>query len=602
MGVAGATSPIFRARTRWAGALRPWAALSFAVWAFTPSAAAGNSLRVIPFPGTPDASPASEIIFSTLQPSDLSSVSVRGTISGQHTGRLIPLPAGGGAAFLADHAFAAGEGVQVDARLGSRSAGASVGTGGAQTLRWSFTVAVREPVKAGSDLDSPSSPSQVFRSRPDLHPPLVSVTQDRDLDGGDIFLSPTHDAQEGTMILDARGRLVWFGPRRLPVYNLEVQSYLGKPVLTWWEGYFLGYGQDVIMDQSYRKVAVVTAREGYFSDLHEFQITPQGTALIDIYSPVRANLSSLGGPSLGTATDCIIQELDIRTGRVLWEWHALGHVPLGASYAEVPHDSSPFDYFHINSIQQLPSGNLLISSRSDWAVYEISRRTGNVIWSLGGKHSSFRMGPGTNFEWQHDARLAPDGRLTVFDDAGSPQEEAESSAKTLSLNTRTMTASLVNSITHSPGLLSTQAGSVQTLPNHNVLVGWGSQPVFSEYTPGGQLVFDGRFPYGVNSYRVYRFPWTGDPLTRPVAYVAPGSGGSTVLYASWDGATRVASWRPMGGASPRALRPLGARAPWSGFETVIRRRGRPAYLAVQALDARGRVLGTSEAYALPSGG
>ena len=358
----------------------------------------------------------------------------------------------------------------------------------------------------------------------------------------------------------------------------------------------------MIADQSYRTVAVVHAGEGYSSDLHEFQITPQGTALIDIYSPVRANLSGIGGSPTGRALDCIIQDVDIRTGRLLWEWHALGHIPLSASYTGAPTTSSAYDFFHINSIQQLPNGNFLVSSRSDWAVYEISWRTGNVIWSLGGKHSSFRMGPGTNFEWQHDAHLNPDGTLTLFDDAGSPQEEPESSGKMLRLNTRTMTATLVHRFTHSPQLSSSLAGSVQTLPNHDVFVAWGSQPVFSEYTPGGALVLDGRFPFGVYSYRAYRFAWTGYPMTGPALAPMAAPRGGTVLYASWNGATQVAYWQVLAGPNPRALHPLGPMARWTGFETRIRRGSRHPYWAVQALDASRHVLSTSRAVVTPSGG
>jgi hypothetical protein len=356
------------------------------------------------------------------------------------------------------------------------------------------------------------------------------------------------------------------------------------------------------MNRAYRTVAVVHAGEGYSSDLHEFQITPRGTALIDIYSPVRANLSALGGSATGKALDCIIQEVDVRTGRVLWEWHALGHVRVDDSHTGKPDPSEAYDFFHINSIQQLRDGNLLISSRSDWAVYEISRRTGNVVWSLGGKHSSFRMGLGTNFEWQHDARLNPGGTVTLFNDAGSPQEENQSSAKTLRINTRTMTANLVHRYTHSPRLLSSLAGSMQTLPNHNVLVGWGSQPVFSEYGAGGRLMFDGRFPFGVYTYRVYRFPWTGRPVTRPTLVAAAAAHGTTALYASWNGATEVAFWRILAGSNPHALRPLGPLARRSGFETRIIRSSRRPYWAVQALSARRKVLRTSPAAVMPSGG
>jgi Arylsulfotransferase (ASST) len=567
-------------------------------------ALARNRLSVLPFPGTPDASASSQIVFPALKPSDLEWVFVGGSESGPHVGRLSLLPQGAGTVFVPSHPFTPGELVTVSAALRSRQAGRASGDPGSRRLRWRFAVAVKEPASGRPAADTPSPRRgasdaagglvQNFYSQPDVHPPLLGVTRDLDPESGDIFLTPTHTLQPGPMIVDGRGRLLWFEPRSLPAYNLQVESYLGRPVLTWWQGIWLGsVGEDVIVNQSYKTVATVRAGEGYASDLHEFQITPQGTALIDIYSPVRANLTGIGGSSSGRALDCIVQEVDIRTGRLLWEWHALGHVPISASYTGTPNPGSAYDFFHINSIQELPSGNFLVSSRSDWAVYEISRRTGNVIWSLGGKHSSFKMGPGANFEWQHDAHLNPDGTLTVFDDAGSPQEEPQSSGKILRLNTQTMTATLVHRFRHSPRLSASLAGSMQTLPNHNVLVAWGSEPDFSEYTPSGQLVLDGSFPIGVYSYRAYRFPWTGHPATRPALAVLPAPRGGTNLYASWNGDTQVAYWRVLAGSYPNSLSALGPVARWTGFETRIRRRSRWSYWAVQALDAQHHVLRTS---------
>ena len=87
-----------------------------------------------------------------------------------------------------------------------------------------------------------------------------------------------------------------------------------------------------------------------------------------------------------------MQEIDIATGKVIWEWHALGHVPVNDSY-EPYVAGQRYDYFHLNSIQQLPDGNILISSRDSWTVYLIDKATGNIIWQLGGKDSASRSEP-----------------------------------------------------------------------------------------------------------------------------------------------------------------------------------------------------------------
>jgi Arylsulfotransferase (ASST) len=567
-------------------------------------AAAGAALHVIPFPRTPDASRFSHIIFSSLRPSELLSVKVVGSSSGQHTGHFVSLPDRSGTAFLPNQPFTGGERVRVIAMLSSPTAGTASGDPGATSLRFSFTVSL-PPARAGAarahrdgsnhlTATSRRPPTQSFHSAPSLHPPLITATRDPDRTSGDIFLTPTHTPQLGPLILDGRGRLVWFLHTPNYAANLEVQRYQDQPVLTWWQGASFSNGEAVIMNRSYRTVRILHGAEGYPVDIHDFQLTPQGTAFIDSYVQVRRDLSGAGGPKQGTVLDCLVQELDIRTGQLLWEWHALGHVPLSAGYTP-----TPYDFFHLNSIQQLPNGNLLVSARDTWSVYEIDKQTGRVIWTLGGRYSSFKMGPGTNFEWQHDAHLEGN-TLSLFDDADRPQEERQSSAKVLRLHMASRTVSLIRRYRHSPPVLSPVIGSTQILPGGNVFVGWGKQPYFSEFTPSGEAIFNGEMPLGVTSYRAFRFPWHARPLTRPSLAVAPQGKGKLTLYTSWNGATEVSAWRVRGGSAPGQLRIM-ARVRRSGFETAIVLHSRPRYVAVQALSAHGKVLGTSSVHAVPAG-
>lgn len=442
-----------------------------------------------------------------------------------------------------------------------------------------------------------------FHSQPGLHPPAVNLTGDPDSGPGDIFLTPTSrfqtrsPIQSGPMILNSRGQLLWF--RNVGAdyaANLEVQRYHGRPVLTWWQGTKnLQVGEDVIADSRYRTLAVLHASPGYVTNPHELQITPQGTALITATRTVRANLTGVGGPAKGYADDDTVQELDIQTGRLLWEWQSYRHVPLSASYAR-PY-GPPFDYFHLNSIQQLPNGNLLISARHTWAIYEISKATGRIIWTLGGKHSSFKVAADARFSWQHDARLAG-STLRLFDDAsdGPRRQEAQSSVKLLRLHMHTKRATLIVRYTHSPALVSVSQGNAQRLANGNLFVGWGSAPEFSEYTPAGHQIFSGALPFWAQSYRAYRFRWAARPATPPALDVTATSSGAVTLYASWNGATGVASWRVLAGPTPGVLLPVGS-AVRSGFETAIRLKSAASYFAVQAVGGKGGVLGTSAAHA-----
>lgn len=442
---------------------------------------------------------------------------------------------------------------------------------------------------------------QSFNSLVDFHPPIVRVGPDPDTTSGDIFLTPRHSQsrhlpfQAGPMIIDGRGRLVWFEPIHFVASDFQVERYQGHPVLTFWQGLgtgLSGQGKDIIMNSSYQTVATITAKNGLNADNHEFQITPQGTALIEAVNPVRANLSAYGGPSSGTVFDYVLQEIDIKTGKLLWQWNAMSHIPLSASY--VRPQGSHFDYLHMNSIQQLPNHNLLISARNTWGIYEINKQSGKIIWSLGGKSSSFSQGSGANFSWQHDAHLTGN-TLTLFDDAsnGIQQEESQSSAKVLRLNFAARTATVVRRFYHYPPLTAPSQGSAQSLPDGNMFVGWGAQPDFSEYRSGGHQIFNGSFPfYGVQSYRAYRFNWSGQPLTKPTLALLPQPDGSVKVYAAWNGATDVASWRVEGGSSSSSLNRLGGRSR-TGFETEMRPHSEPDYFQVQALSSSGQVLASS---------
>jgi hypothetical protein len=399
------------------------------------------------------------------------------------------------------------------------------------------------------------------------------------------------------MIVDDRGELVWFQPLRgKTAMDFRVQIYRGRPVLTWWQGRFVrgwGQGDYVVADGAYRPVARVEAANGYRGDHHDFTITPRGTALFTVYEGVRRNLSSIGGPRRGTVMDGVLQEVDIETGRLLFEWRSLDRVGIAESYRSVPRRSrDPWDYFHINSADVDQDGNLLISARNTHAVYKINRHTGAIMWRLGGKRSDFRMGRETRFAWQHDVRRQPDGTISIFDNAASPKVRERSRGIVLALDTRRMRATLKRKYEHPRRLLAKNKASMQVMPNGNAFLGWGSEPYFSEFSKRGRLLFDARFPGPVVSYRAYRFPWTGDPTDAPAVAASVRREGRLTVYVSWNGATSVVTWQVLAGSSPDALRPARS-APRDGFETAIRVHTTQPYVSVQAKDQHGQVMATS---------
>ena len=400
------------------------------------------------------------------------------------------------------------------------------------------------------------------------------------------------------MIIDDLGEVVWFHPLQGPygrTMNFETQTYRGRDVLTWGQT----PGEYVIFDGSYREIARFGAANGYNGDHHEFLISPQDTALITIYNAVPRDLTSVGGSGDSVAIQGIVQELDIETGEVLFEWQSIDHIGLEETYVTPSEDHYPgIDYFHINSIDVEPDNNLLVSARETSAVYKIDRNSGEVIWRLGGKKSDFEMGPGTRFAFQHDARRLPDGTISIFDNGslvfenGTPKAVEESRAIVLELDEERMSASLVREYTHPDKQYADAAGNMQVLPNGNAFVGWGRGLAISEFSKDGELLFDFRVSPEHRSYRAFRFPWSGQPSDQPAAVAERTSDNELEVYASWNGATEVAAWEVLTGPDSGQLESLGT-IPRDGFETAMLVQTSDPYVAVQAKHRSGRVLGTS---------
>jgi Arylsulfotransferase (ASST) len=436
-------------------------------------------------------------------------------------------------------------------------------------------------------------PFQHYHSRPDLRPPPVEILeQARRTAPGYVFIAPKKNVEQaGPLILDNRGHVVWFRPLDThAVTDFRAQRYRGRPVLTWWHGRpdeadgESGYS---IYDNRYRLVAHVEPGHGLLGDMHEFKLTRRSTALMTFIRQLHVNGRRVleGG----------FQELDLRTRRVLFEWHSIDHVRLVESYYHLPRNPDGlYDYFHINSVELDRNGNFVVSARNTHTVYEISRRTGRIVWRLGGKRSDFTLGRDARFAWQHDARLLPNGNLSLFDNSAGPQVRKQSRGLILHLNLERRLATVVRNFVHRPPLVSVDQGNLQRLRNGDFLAGWGHQPRFTEFGPRGTIRFDGRFGRGrVDSYRAYRFRWVGRPMRPPDVVVA-----GRTLYVSWNGATEVRKWRLLAGTAVKSLRPV-ATVSKSGFETAIPLRGSAGWVAVLALDRRGRSLARSRELRMP---
>ncbi|MGJ0509248.1 MAG: arylsulfotransferase family protein [Methylocystis sp.] len=471
-----------------------------------------------------------------------------------------------------------------------------------------------------------------FVSAPDLHPMRVSTSSFGSMvSPGRILLAPyafSDDAtygQPGSLILDNDANPVWFRPLSSPNLmntDFRVQRLSGKPVLTFWQGTLAtppaytnvpaGSSEPLscyyILDNSYRVISTITAQRGYTSDVHEFLLTPENTALLLATRAVPMNLSSFGGPANGYVQDFSVQEIDLWTNSLVFFWSALDHIPLANSYEPASSATSSgnvWDAYHLNSVGLTDNSDLLVSGRNTSTIYRISRKTGKFVWQLGGKQSNFTIENSANFSWQHDARFHANNLVSMFDDACCetsgevPPGTPPSHGLFLKLNMSRMTAGLQREFYHNPNLNIASQGSTQSLENGNIFVGWGQSSYFSEYTAAGNnaanpalnTIYTGQMPGNNYSYRAFRQAWIGTPFYPPSVAVKS-NGGQTTVYASWNGSTETRTWQVFSGKFPYLLA-LTRTAPKDGFETSISVSNADAYYQVKALDASGRVIGTS---------
>jgi predicted MFS family arabinose efflux permease len=466
-----------------------------------------------------------------------------------------------------------------------------------------------------------------FVSAPSLHPPKLHAnvpTQPSRLAPGDIFVAnfydlstPPLDGQSGPLILDNRLQPVWFRPvpENVVASNLSLQTYEGKPVLAYWQGFVTNAGatlngEYVILNQHYQTVATLKGAGGWILTLHSLVIDGHD-AWVTANRNVPMNLSTYGGAYNGTIIDSAVQEYDLRTGQLLRTWDALKHIPLSDSRASLPTNGFPWDAYHVNAIDVPGDGSFVVSMRDTWAAYKVDIASGRIVWTLGGRHSSFTFGAGAAFEWQHDVSVYPGTPLvTLFDDhccqitGGGTyvSPTAPSRGLVLKLNLATHTAALADAYGHGQGFDADYMGSIQPLANGNEFVGWGSAPYITEFSTAGKMLLDATLPGSDLSYRASVEPWVGLPLYPPSGAARRAHGVSTV-YASWNGATQVASWRLTASARAGNERPPVTGAvvvPRTGFETAIRAPAGATTFRLQALDARGAVLGTSPPFAVSS--
>jgi hypothetical protein len=435
----------------------------------------------------------------------------------------------------------------------------------------------------------------------------VGVTTHGTRPGTYLFLSPGGTFGDGAGIFQDNGDLVWWQPAVAPqVSDITVVHYRGHRYLAVWSGHATfkdpyGMGTVTLYNEHYEPVGQITS-VGKFGadriDAHEFGITPQGDALFGIYDPVGARFR-------GRHVEVyryVVQKVSlvrgahgIRTGRLLFQWDSLRHVPLSQSHVRAPTNHTVWDYFHGNAVGQDADGNLIISSRSTWGIYKVNVRTGHTMWQVGarGDHAL-----GAPWSFQHDVVPLGHDRYSLFDDgamasgcANAAQHPSRALVIQVDPSQSPAGVKLIRAYGHTPAICSGFCGSMQLLPGGGFLIDWGEIPEVTEYgRSGGSPRMD--LSLSDWSCRGYRFPWVGKPLTRP-SIAASIAHGSTDVWASWNGSTLLTAWRVLAGASSAHLAAVGSPTNKRGFETEIVLPHPYAVVEVQALGAGGRVLATS---------
>lgn len=432
---------------------------------------------------------------------------------------------------------------------------------------------------------------------------------------GYIFLAPYRNTDPGPYIYDNNGQLVWSSAGTQggsTSHNPHVCEYQGADHICFFQGnqhHGWARGHGIIMNKNYRVVRTVEAVGAATQmDMHEFRLIDGGKrALVTIYQPRQYDLGAFGvGPGLGWIHDSLFQEIDVETGELLFEWRALDHIAPSFSYTCIDcTDTSgngmtrdtPWDFFHINSIDKNADGDYLISARHVGAVYKISGVTGHVLWQLNGANPTFKN-VDLHFSSQHHALFFKENTthtlISLFDNASNTFNitNQESRGMLIGINHVDRTASKLQEwrAPEEKGILSGSQGNMQILPDKNVFIGWGDHAYFSEHLPNGEAVMYGKVAQRASDVMMYRsnkFVWKGEPLTAPSlwTYSRTGSGASNmVFYVSWNGATEVRYWNFYTSDS--------ATGPWeligsknrTGFETVHTLTGSMDWAYAEALD------------------
>ncbi|KAI0104321.1 Arylsulfotransferase-domain-containing protein [Nemania sp. FL0031] len=459
-------------------------------------------------------------------------------------------------------------------------------------------------------------PSQTFFSSP-LRAPLYQINK---LDVSEIdptrfiFITGGYDGFGPSIVSSKDFSLVYADQNYSVAQATRTGMLHGEPVLT-------VFANDAvrIFNQSYDLLYAVTPQgdlKGERPDSHEALLTTNDTVVMVISRREAADLTPIGRDGVDWVTNNHIQEVDPTDNSVLFQFDLMSYFHVEDSFwpwqQKGPYSFSwAHDLWHVNSVEKTDDGDFLVSSRHLHSVFLLDGVSGQVKWVMGGKRSQFKdvtVNGSAVFHWQHNARFTAPNRITLFDNQKvfngfcKQGEEICSRGLEIEFDVASLTYWVVHEWYHPQGLISASRGGVNRTPQGNTLVAWGQNPMYTEYSPDGELVMDvqrgqvlaldhGIVP--VIAYRAWKADWVGMPRWPP-SIAAVTTDERTKIYVSWNGATEVESYVLFTSDDMTALNGNGSISYISsrtGFETSFELRENRRYARIAALDRHGAILG-----------
>ena len=429
---------------------------------------------------------------TAINPQEIS-FSVKGSVSGYHTGVIKAVENNTKLLFIPYAQFAIGDTVSVMVSKDSLS----------------FTFYIRTSVLGLEKIKVTDVPLTNYRttSKPvdDSLPPLV-ISQLGTTAPGDIFISNFNNS--GTipsflMILGNTGDAIYSRILSYRGYDFKKQDRVN--VLSYYEESVHGF---FCLDTNYNIIDTIYAGNGYTTDMHELRVMEDGSGWVLSYDNEYVNMSTIvpGGNPAAIVTGIIVQHVD-KNNDVLFQWRSWDHVLI----TDATHENltlPTIDYMHTNAIEIDNDNNIMISSRHFDEITKINPKTGDIIWRLGGKNNQFTFINDTlQFSHQHAIRRLSNGNIILFDN-GNYHTPSFSRAVEYNLDETNKTCTLVWQFDHDKSVYAFAMGNAQRLPNGNTLIGYGSATTtLTEVDSTGQILYELSLPNGQMSYRAFRYVW-----------------------------------------------------------------------------------------------